>query len=702
MSVWPRLRDTRTVRAGTAPGTVLRCGLADTMLADLSVSVVLFFAQALDEDRLAAGPARALERVPAFAGRPHLGTAESPCCVGWLTQHQAVSEDPETSQISGLDHMIGPLIASRPHPAQTREPKGATDVMTHDVTETSGRITARFHGVGGGSGPLTLGQDNMLRCIRRDRPEQINRESVWPVPDATTVPAAVDALRALLERHESLRTVFPPGPGEDAFPERQEVRAEGEFTVALVPVGDRTGGEVDALAEELGRADVAVPFDLTTAPRLRFTLLTDGELVRRLVVVGCHAGVDGVAVTLLIGDWLALAAGTELPPAGSRTPLQLAALEQSVQGRRKTAAALKHWETVLTTGPSSSFAVDGMTGPSEGLAALLLRSRTGAADLEAVCRRTAASPSVVLLAVFSALAAHRAARTDLVISALSANRQRSALADHIGTLAQDALIALEVGPSVADDDLDALIGRTKAASFTGYWHSTLNADKVWQLVEDVAERRGARFTRQVVVNDLSLAIPEALSDARPAPTADPEVQWLPDQPLPVRLMLNILRTAGSLEFALLACPQALDRADTERFARAVPTVLAAAADRPLPLTELAALGGLHPATRTGDWQRVGADWIDLAAVRTLLADALGARATAVDLEYGNGRLTARIATADPDLTPAAAHHAVVATLPGRETAMAPHHYAVHHHPGPLPLLTWPTLPAHTEGSGRAG
>ncbi len=33
--------------------------------------------------------------------------------------------------------------------------------------------------------------------------------------------------------------------------------------------------------------------------------------------------------------------------------------------------------------------------------------------------------------------------------------------------------------------------------------------------------------------------------------------------------------------------------------------------------------------------------------------------------------------------------------------MAPHHYAVHHHPDPLPLLTWPNLPARAEGSGRA-
>ncbi|MFB6891509.1 condensation domain-containing protein [Kitasatospora sp. NPDC056327] len=573
--------------------------------------------------------------------------------------------------------------------------------MTDDVEQRGGRITLRYDGVGGGSGPLTLGQDNMIRCIRRDRPEQINQASAWPVPDGTGVTAALDALRSLVERHPSLRTAFPDGPG-GGFPQRQEVRTAGELTVATVAAGDRTEDELDVLAAELARTDAAVPLDLAAAPRLRFTLVTDGALLRRLVVTACHAGVDGAAVTLLVQEWQLLAAGKELPAPASRTPLEVAAQEQSAQGLRKASAALKHWETILTTGPSTVFAADGLTGPPDGLATLLLRSRTAAADLLAVSRRTAAGPSAVLLAVFAALTAHRAARTDLVLSALSANRRRAALADHIGTLAQDALIALDT----AADDLDALIGRAKAASFTGYWHSTINADKVWRLLDDTAERRGARFARQVVVNDLSLAIPEALSDARPLATADPEVQWLPDQPLPVRLMLNILRTSGSLEFVVLACPQVLDRAGAERFARAVPAVLAAAADRPLPLAELAALSGLAPVARTGDWQRIGADWIDLGAVRAVLTGALGPAGRAVGLTRTGDRLTARLATTDPALTPAAVHRAVLAALPGRETAMAPHHYAVHLWSAPSapgrPEPEWPALPVLAEGSGRVG
>ena len=69
MSAWPELRESRTVRTGNPPGTVIRCGLVDTMLADLSVSVVYFFERTLDEDQLALGLARALELLPTFAGR---------------------------------------------------------------------------------------------------------------------------------------------------------------------------------------------------------------------------------------------------------------------------------------------------------------------------------------------------------------------------------------------------------------------------------------------------------------------------------------------------------------------------------------------------------------------------------------------------------------------------------------------------------
>lgn len=61
--------DIRLVRAGTAAGAVVRCSATDTLLAGMAMSTVFLYEVAPDLDRLAAGLAAALARVPVFAGR---------------------------------------------------------------------------------------------------------------------------------------------------------------------------------------------------------------------------------------------------------------------------------------------------------------------------------------------------------------------------------------------------------------------------------------------------------------------------------------------------------------------------------------------------------------------------------------------------------------------------------------------------------
>ncbi|MFG2694019.1 acyltransferase [Kitasatospora sp. NPDC048407] len=72
--------EIRTVRAGRpGPGPV-RCSVGDLLLADLPVSVVLFHDRPLDADALADGLARALARLPEFAGRLRT-TADGDLCI---------------------------------------------------------------------------------------------------------------------------------------------------------------------------------------------------------------------------------------------------------------------------------------------------------------------------------------------------------------------------------------------------------------------------------------------------------------------------------------------------------------------------------------------------------------------------------------------------------------------------------------------
>lgn len=74
MAALPQLAGSAVVRAGHAPGTVIRCGLTDVMMANVTVSVVFFYERPLDEARLSAGLAAALRQVPAFAGRLREGS----------------------------------------------------------------------------------------------------------------------------------------------------------------------------------------------------------------------------------------------------------------------------------------------------------------------------------------------------------------------------------------------------------------------------------------------------------------------------------------------------------------------------------------------------------------------------------------------------------------------------------------------------
>ncbi|MGW4379944.1 condensation domain-containing protein [Kitasatospora sp. NPDC004531] len=517
-------------------------------------------------------------------------------------------------------------------------------------------------------GPLTLGQDNMIRCLRHDEPSHMNKQATWTVPAGVDLPAALAALRTLAERHAALRTVFP-GPA-DRQPERQHVRHQGEFTVRLI--------ELDHDEDPAERAERFCwdgrrrAFDLASEFPLRFALLTRHGTPVLLAVVICHAQLDGVATGLLYQEWLILAAGGTLPPHAAPTPIEVAEQERSSSGQRRTRAALRHWEHILTDRPSAVFA-DDRIGPNDTLLPTLgVRSTAGAAALARAAARTGASNSAVLLACYAALAAHRAARSTVVMAALSANRHRPGLADHIGTLAQDALLAVDTDCP----DLDTLIGRTQAQALSGYWHATFDAERIWQLIEDTAHRRGARFARHVVVNDLSTTVPASVAAARPDPAVEPDLAWYPAEPTPTRLMLNIWRTTGCLELTLHTHPDVLDREETELFAHALLRLLDLAGHRTVrlgPDGELADLTGLPTGRRDkARWQQIGANWIDLDAVADLVRAALD-DARNVEVHYQDGELTA---TADSSTTPRQAHAAVMAALPGHDTAMAPHRYVL--------------------------
>ena len=518
------------------------------------------------------------------------------------------------------------------------------------MTEATRSVVVRYSGQSAGSGPLTLGQDNMIRCILHDDPAHINKHLVWPVPPNVGVDDALLALQAVTGRHEALRTVYPGPAGE--HPTVQEVRAEGEFTVEIV----ETERDPEELAWEIGLAKLGGRFDLGHDYPLRLALVVVGGLPAWISVVVCHAAADAVGTGILFEEWRELALGGDLPPLAAPTPRELAAQERSSSGERRAKASLRHWEKILRTAPHAVFADSGLSPSAGSLPTFMLHSVSMAANCAAAAQRTGASPSAIMFAAYVAVVSQRSAQQTVVLAALSANRHRAGLEGYVGSLAQDALISMDTDA----EDFDELVKRAASATMAGFWHSTFDSRKIWQIIDDVGYLRGARFARHVVLNDLSVTIPDEITRDRPVATEDPALTWLPEKGIPTRLMLNIWRLRDCVELTLHADPRLFSKAETEQLALGMMRLVEAAAAGPVPLAGLAGLTGITPARRDGEWVRIASSWIELAAVRDLLDLALGKRPALIDVV--DGRLVARIADDDRPITPDEAHRAIMDTL----------------------------------------
>lgn len=416
-------------------------------------------------------------------------------------------------------------------------------------------------------------------------------------------------------------------------------------------------------------------------------------------VAACHAAVDGVALQVLRREFDVLLGGGTLLPLSSYTPLQIAAMEQSPASRRRAAASLRHWEFVLRHTPQAAFA-EPRTAPSDQmLPRMWMRSASGLDDLRRVAARTRLSESMVLLAAWCALVAHRTGQRTCATTVLSSNRSVPRLAEYVGTIAQDALLAFEL----SGDTFDDLLQRTWRSAMVAYRHSSYDASALWGVIERTERDRGTTFTRDIVFNDLGNFAPSSRDWENPC--VEPAFAWDAPEPTPGRLTLWRYASSGALELAMRVDPQMLDRREAEAFTRGMLALLRAAADGPVPMCELAAVTGVRPPIRGDGWLQIDGCWVDLAAVERLLRSALGdvpVSVTAPDDAPQGRQLIARIAVPDAAMTPERVHERVMRALAGNETAMAPQQYVLHllAPGGEVAQADWSAYPVFAQGRGR--
>ncbi|WP_345017459.1 amino acid adenylation domain-containing protein, partial [Streptomyces shaanxiensis] len=293
--------------------------------------------------------------------------------------------------------------------------------------------------------PLSQIQTGMLveMLARPDSGLYYNINS-FRIPDER--PYAVDTLRAavrsVVQRHDVLRTSIAMTGYSQPL---QLVHATADVPVATHDWRGLDRAEQERLGREFVTRERSEPFDLTTAPLLRFAVHVESDTAWRLTLSHCHAVTDGWTVNSLLTEVLDTYRRIQNGDDGTTEPAPLAVRYADFIAAELTALASTEtrafWSDVVahaapTVLPANWAATDGSSAERHW-------SRVPFADLEPGLRRLATraggSLKSVLLAahlkVLSTLTAEEAFHTGVVYHGrLEAPDAERVLGMHLNTL----------------------------------------------------------------------------------------------------------------------------------------------------------------------------------------------------------------------------------------------------------------------------
>ncbi|MEU4833751.1 condensation domain-containing protein [Streptosporangium sp. NPDC023615] len=456
--------------------------------------------------------------------------------------------------------------------------------------------TVEFTGARGGESPSTWGQLAFWRLARwlDDDDPFYNMAWVLPVFGKRDLDAVLSVLRALVERHEALRTTFEQTP-EGLV---QRVADRGRFTVEVFD----TNVKPLAAARDLAAALAATAFDHTAELPFRSAVVTVDGRPRMVAFAFCHLAVDGGSLDVLARDWRSLLAGNE-PPGPVWQPMDQAAFEQEGAGAARGERALRYWRTQLERAPRTMFDFPRTTPEKPRFIRLGMESAATAAATEALAARWSVSTSTVLTTagavLLSALTGHRRMVMQLVV----ANRHDPRVSGMAGTSAQDGLFVLDLPEGTFADATRA--GHRQA--LTAYRHAQYDAYRMMALREEIGRERGGPMDLSAYFNDA-----RTITDWPHLPAVDP-----PGDPAAIAALTGRTRVfhvdawdqvdatamfstgpaTDVCQLYLLVDTAYVPRSTTHTLLLGMETLLVTAVARDVTLAEIADLCGITPVER---------------------------------------------------------------------------------------------------------
>ena len=471
--------------------------------------------------------------------------------------------------------------------------------------------------------------------------------ATYTIPLALRLRGALDrsaleeALGDLVERHESLRTIFPDRLGVP----RQEILDAGTARPRLSVTAVDEAGLAGALA-----AAARTGFDLAREPPLRVHLFALGAGEHVVVLLLHHIAGDGWSLAPLLRDLGRFyearcrgqaAAVAALPVQyADYTLWQHAVLGSEEDGESAISRQLSFWTGQLAGLPDQldlplDRARPAVASYRGGSVPLALSAPLHAALLE-LARTSGASLFMVLQAGLAALLTRLGAGHDIAIGSPIAGRTDSALDDLVGFFVNTLVLRTDTSgaPSFRE-----LIGRVRASNLAAYGHQELPFERLVEVLNPARSlSRHPLFQVMLVLqNNAELSFELAGLDARFETVATASAKF--DLSLSLAERRGADGSPAGIEGALEYASDLFDRASVEAIAgRLVRLLEGAVADPGRAIGKLDILGLAERRTILEEWNDT-ARAIPAATLPELFASQVARTPDAVAAVFEDARLS---------------------------------------------------------------
>ncbi|HET7198592.1 MAG TPA: condensation domain-containing protein, partial [Burkholderiales bacterium] len=435
--------------------------------------------------------------------------------------------------------------------------------------------------------PLSFGQERLWFLAALEAGSSYTTVALaLRLSGALDAAALAQALRAMVERHEALRTVYPVVDGVAV----QQVAAAARFALEHEEIGEAA---LAARLEGLARHR----FDLAQELPVKAVLLRLGEAAHVLALVVHHIAFDGWSAGVLVRELAAQYRAACAGETASLPPLPLQYADWALwQRRRAPAAGLAYWRRALLGAPEVlALATERPREARRGRGAALSVQLDGALTgrLRGLCRAEGVTLFMALYAALSVVLWRWSGSGDVVVGTAAAGRERAEVEGLIGFFVNTLALRLKLDGSESVRDL---LARARAVALGAYAHQEVPFEQVVEALHP-SRRLDASplFQVMLVLQGAAPAVPDLAG-------LDIEALAVPAVSAPFDLTLSLAEREDGIVGELVYDADLYDPAAAARLVAALARVLAAmAADASQPLWRLDLLSG-------DERQQVLADW----------------------------------------------------------------------------------------------